>query len=153
MEPPPSYQAQPSAPPIRPLNLSPSIPTASITPDECIAHLKLLSAIADLRDTISRSDGLFGVHDSQIERFGVNNGGEQHMAKALALLREKRWGIYVCRAVERFTVWMERCVRSGRPATVGEVERGDGLTWVGLRERIPWTVQMMPPLGEFSLVD
>jgi hypothetical protein len=35
----------------------------TVTKDQCILHLKLLAAFADLRATVSTVDGLFGIHD------------------------------------------------------------------------------------------
>src|SRR4051794_13204175 len=41
----------------------------TVEKDRCILHLKLLAALADLRETISTIDGLFGIHDSQAFKF------------------------------------------------------------------------------------
>lgn len=140
--------SNPNPGPIRPLNLDrPASAETTVTADECIAHLKFLSAIADLRDKISHDDGLFSVNDSQSEEFSRRDG-ETRRTRALALLREKRWEIYVCKAVERFTVWHEECVTGGL-VTVKGVGRGDCLKHVKRKDGILWTVDVLPPLGEF----
>ena len=158
--PPPAYaeeqqQGREPAGPIRPLNLSrtagPERITSS-TSDECIAHLKLLAAFADLRDTIGRTDDLFGISNRVLEAFS----GQDDMNKVAASLSEKRWAVYVARAVERFTVWWTKCVPiysiggDGRNITVSEVERGLDLKEATTSTvKIQWTRETVPPLGEF----
>ncbi|PGH00734.1 hypothetical protein GX51_05615 [Blastomyces parvus] len=120
-----------------------------VTTDQCIAHLKLLAAIADLRDTISTTDGLFNLYDAEYGKYKT----EEYRLKAAQLIREKRWAVYVGRAVDRFSVWHEKCVKSdgfrpnmGAPTT-HDLKRVGGLavvtTWQGM---IAWTPEMMPPL-------
>src|SRR5271170_3013644 len=73
---PPPYQADDPAEfslsaSIRKLHLgvnSASVNNTTIpTNDECIAHLKLLTSFAHLREEISETDGLFGVNDALAE--------------------------------------------------------------------------------------
>lgn len=98
----------------------------TITVKECVSHLKLLAAIGRLRRDISTSDRLFGINDREACEF---SGEKKNLATAR--IREKRWAVYVSRAVDRFTAWWESCV----PANEGTAE-------------IPWTVDTLPPLGE-----
>lgn len=164
-QPPPAYSRErPSAradkplDPIRPLNLSVNAGPATITTstkDECIAHLKLLAAFADLRDTIGKSDSLFGIDNKEIERFNDQNT----MNEAAAVLSEKRWAVYVTRAVERFTIWWQKCVPvcgvDGLDSylTVKDVELGKILAEApGCGMRIEWTQDTMPPLGRLLLL-
>lgn len=65
------------------------------TPAECIAHLKLLHAFAKLRHTIGNCDDLYGISI------------ETHDAELAERLREKRWSVFVTRAVARFEKWWE----------------------------------------------
>ena len=151
-------------PPIRPLHLDDSPTTGTIFPDACIAHLKLLASISDLRDSISTANDLFTVSDDQALHFARNTSNtndpneiESLTSRALALCREKRWEIYVCRAVERFTVWLESVVRvdeglrgsSRGLASVEDVERGMCAGWTGWRGRVRWGHGgvSLPPLG------
>lgn len=99
----------------------------------CLAHLKFIHAIAKLKESIGYTDGLFGIWDSRARynRFKAKNGTAEFGAvtsnylfdqlshqgpgfsivtdngKSLALskLREKRWAIYVARAVDRYEAW------------------------------------------------
>src|SRR5437763_377032 len=51
------------------LTLQVSSDTKSISRDECVAHLKFLAVLADLRENISSDDGLFGINDFEADRF------------------------------------------------------------------------------------
>lgn len=113
--PPPSYndQADELVSSIRKLhfsksaNVSPTYKACVIpTTDECIAHLKLLTALHHLREEISETDGLFGIQDSQADFFG------SHQPTAKVKIREKRWAVYVARAVDRFEKWWDVCVKT-----------------------------------------
>lgn len=100
---------------------------SEVAVDECIVHLKLLSAIAILRNSIKGTDQLFGIHDSDAGYFA----DPQKQVQAAARIREKRWAVYVARAVDRFTVWWQTCVPNG-PAEA----------------KLIWSPNMMPPLGQ-----
>ena len=103
--PPPSYastDAQGLSTGFEKLNLTPSTLSAP-TPDQCIAHLKLLEAFHKLREGISRIDGLFDIHDGFASKSGTQTQQEQEIARAQIL--EKRWAVYVHRAVDRFERW------------------------------------------------
>ncbi|KAK2756990.1 hypothetical protein FQN54_004958 [Arachnomyces sp. PD_36] len=158
-EPPPAYSRQrPSKKddqtlqPVRPLNLSVtagSETATTATKDECIAHLKLLAAFADLRDTIGKSDELFGISNRVIEMYSKKD----KMNEVAAVLSEKRWAVYVTRAVERFTVWWQKCVPKcgvdglDSTLTVKDVEQGKILEeGPDCRVKIEWTPATMPPL-------
>jgi hypothetical protein len=154
----PAARADGPVDPIRPLNLSvypgPDVTTTS-TKDECIAHLKLLAAFADLRDAIGKSDGLFSIHNREIDKF---RGNPNTMNEAAALLCEKRWQVYVTRAVERFTTWWQKCVPTcgvdGLDSffTVKDVEQGKILAEAPTcKTKITWTPDTMPPLGSLFL--
>jgi hypothetical protein len=143
------------APLVRSLRLGDYADVEAITPDQCIAHLKILSAIADLRDSVSRMDKLFSIDDRQIGAFGDT----ARMTKAHALLREKRWEIYVARAVDRFTTWLMTCVNVDAVGpnqglvTLADIEKGT--TYHRLPEwnyRITWDRDLLPPLGRSFLL-
>ena len=76
------------------------------TVDQCIAHLKLLEAFHQLREDIALHDGLFGLQDD----FVPSNATEQKQAEILTKIREKRWAIYVAKAVYRFQRWWEMVI-------------------------------------------
>ncbi|KAI9813014.1 MAG: hypothetical protein M1832_006405, partial [Thelocarpon impressellum] len=84
------------------------------TVDQCIFHLKLLEAFHRLRQDVGHTDGLFGIHDRLAQSLSSQTP-EQHDV-ALAQVREKRWAVYVARAVDRFESWWSSSrISQGRP--------------------------------------
>ncbi|CAG7937298.1 unnamed protein product [Penicillium nalgiovense] len=102
--------------------------------DECITHLKLLSAIAKLRNFIKGTDKLFGIHDDEIRNFSNNK-----QAQAAARIREKRWAVYVARAVDRFTIWWQSYLPSLKTSRISTLNTAS-------EANIAWSANMMPPL-------
>lgn len=127
------------------------IQTANLTADECIAHLKLLSAFADLRIAISASEGLFGLYESP---FLDCDAPENEKRNAAAQVREKRWAVYVSRAASRFETWFLNSLVDGPGraqglTTLWDVEENpDYETFPKWTKRVRWTVDLLPPLGE-----
>lgn len=72
--------------------------------DQTIAHLKVLECFYRLRQKVGSSDGLFGLEDSIVLDKGLSKSDKT--PENLAKLSEKRWAIYVSRAVDRFSVWL-----------------------------------------------
>ncbi|KAB8259013.1 hypothetical protein BDV32DRAFT_159732 [Aspergillus pseudonomiae] len=109
---PPAYD-QVDGPPlvIPPLDLFQTVgpPVCStVTQDQCIAHLKFLAALADLRDNITNINGLFNINDPDPDVFGATTH------EAFARVKEKRWAVYTARAVDRYTTWWQKCIQSPR---------------------------------------
>lgn len=128
------------------------------TPDRCIAHLKLLEALHQLRDTIASTDGLFGIVTPP-EKKSEKQSEQKANADAQVAVREKRWAVYVARAVDRFESWWTQCVPqtvAGSPTqrmTEGrylsqpmEHYALDGQPIAQLSR------DNLPPLGKFNLV-
>lgn len=90
-------------PKINELNFQPS-PLEIPTPAECIAHLKLLHAFAKLRQDVGNHEGLFGIHIEDGNSSTTNTPDDASLAERL---REKRWTIFVTKAVARFEKWWE----------------------------------------------
>lgn len=149
VSPPPSYLASASPETIPDitaafanLELAPqSLPTQKPTPDQCLAHLKLLEAFHLLREEISQHDSLFGIYD----KFATTNDTE-----LLAKIREKRWQIYVSKAAKRFEAWWKICVL---PNAKRQSQHA-----VTLITRTPWEGTIVkfekhnvPPLGRLLL--
>jgi hypothetical protein len=151
-EPPPAYEKVVAVPPLKIPPLAPQPPagdpeTSTVTPDQCAAHLKLLAALADLRDSVANHDGLFGLYDSSADGF------EGKADEGRARIREKRWAVYTARAVDRYTAWFQNCVPTygERPTTSTlQDKRYDQVTMCGAT--IGWSEDHMPPLGGLDSV-
>ena len=87
------------------LNLQPS---STPTADQCIAHLKLLEAFHQLRENVALTDGLFGILDAFAPSSSTAN--ERQRIELLTKIREKRWAVYVAKAVKRFERWWEAVI-------------------------------------------
>jgi hypothetical protein len=128
-------------------------PTSStVAAAECIAHLKLLASFADLRDQVATTDGLFNIYDRESERFLR----KELRNKAAALLREKRWAIYITRAVDRYTAWLQKCVPTDGMGlkngivTIDDLEtRGTFDSYTEWTSRIRWSKDILPPIGQY----
>lgn len=152
-EPPPSYDEIIDTPPsltIPPLNLDriPGLPQDStVTRDQCVVHLKFLAALADLRDSISADDGLFGIHDA------VANDYPDRRNETLARIREKRWAVYTTKAVERYSIWWQKCLPNfGSRPTLEVLRHSSYNSITELSTRIVWHQESMPPLGGYFYV-
>jgi hypothetical protein len=110
---------------------------------ECIVHLKLLHAFAKLRHNVGNQDGIFGINLEKGEdiKEEVPEGGASHQPngvhahsktkgtgsahppieeqKAAAALgeriREKRWSVFVTKAVDRFEKWWNSLSSKANP--------------------------------------
>jgi hypothetical protein len=147
---PPSYSAEQveQAPLELPqLDLSSHLPSSTtVTRDQCVAHLKFLAVLADLRDTISSDDGLFGIHDAGAEEF---QRFPDRMNEARARIREKRWAVYTARAVDRYTKWWSEGLPRSRPmATINDLESADYENVLVCDTIVAWDTDNLPPLGK-----
>src|SRR6266536_4475180 len=87
--PPPSYNPEDLLTPLTNLKLSqPANQKSPPTVGQCIAHLKLLTAFANLREDVSTSEGLFGISDSLAEKLS-----DEDKELVLPRIREKRWQV------------------------------------------------------------
>lgn len=97
-------------PSIGELNFQPS-PLEIPTPAQCIAHLKLLHAFAKLRHEIGNHEGLFGVGIEANEVEKASRDDDKAAATDEASfgerIRDKRWSIFVTKAVARFEKWWD----------------------------------------------
>jgi hypothetical protein len=75
------------------------------TVDECIAQLKLLEAIQQLRDDVGRTDGLYGLFDRLAD-------GSRDPVKVHTKICQKRWAIFVTQAAWRFEAWFHAIEKS-----------------------------------------
>lgn len=136
------------------LNLSdtknlPSL-TSTVTRDQCVAHLKFLAVLADLRDMVSNNDGLFGIFDKQAD---IHQDMPQALNESRARIREKRWAIYTARAVERYRKWWFTCVPMSRPhVTISDLESPEYEKILDSETLVLWSEENLPPLGESKTI-
>jgi hypothetical protein len=155
--PPPGYQADDDgvAPPDYTAgftNLSISDAPSSDIPsvNETIAHLKTLECFSRLRQTIASTDGLFGIHNAIIVDIArsSNLASGEGVDELLPKLAEKRWAIYISRAVDRFHAWVSVAVPDGRLPTIAELEH-DGQN--DMITRPDYVKQAMQPIGQSNM--
>jgi hypothetical protein len=127
-------------------NLTLHLQSPKPTPDQCIAHLKLLEAFHQLREDVATTDGLFGINDSLVPAHGLS---EPQRIDALRKIREKRWAVYVARAAARFERWWERSVEPGAVMIrQNMLDVGNSLGVEGTGEKsLSFSKDHLPPLG------
>ena len=122
------------------LKTAESVPTK----DQCIAHLKLLEAFHQLREDVATTDGLFGISDSLVS----DEADEQLRGKVLLKIREKRWAVYVAKAVSRFEKWIEMYAEpQGLMLRQAEMDKGFP-TIVQGQGKVTFTKDTLPPIGK-----
>ena len=144
-----------------------SLPDApsDLSPDTCLAHLKLLYAFHQLKEDIGYTNGLWGIHENTLDRQSLIMSDqlwskdtasqidpEQRVARALAKFREKRWALYVARAAERYEAWWHSL--PGDRLKEADMEGEDTSKYAGfVHEKPPMAFDpsMPPPLGRLSL--
>lgn len=135
-------------------------------PDTCLVHLKLLFAFQNLKDDIGYTDGIFGIWDSRadcnivvaengdLEEHPYTEGGDadadaQERRKSLSVVREKRWALFVARAVDRYESWWNT-VTGERPLVESDMNARDSLAFSNfplIEESSYWEKRSLPPLG------
>ncbi|PWY91142.1 hypothetical protein BO70DRAFT_392790 [Aspergillus heteromorphus CBS 117.55] len=113
---------------------------ATVTPDQCAAHLKFLAALADLRDGVASTQGLFGIDDPRPEIF-LDNTNE-----AWARIKEKRWAVYTTRAAARYATWWDMCVPASRSRPTLRDLVDEGYSNITTSTPLAWSQDLLPPL-------
>ena len=128
----------------------------------CLAHLKLLHAIQTLKEDIGYTDGLWGLWDERVD-YGDNDlddgvvdepstdkmSEDERKRLILSKIREKRWAIFVARAVDRYESWWNSFEHE--MLTESEMGSPDSLRYIGFTGVGPpmlWVPKMLPPLGK-----
>ena len=118
------------------------------TPEQCIAHLKLLECFYRLRQKVGSTDGLFGLNDSIVLDKGL--AASDSTPEVLAKLSEKRWAIYVSRAVDRFATWADMLLPNNEMIKRERLEReGNNGTLCDPNSKTPpldFKREYMPPV-------
>lgn len=117
---------------------------ASPDPDVCLAHLRLLTAFEKLQSCVGFQDGLWDVWDNRAS-------SADNPLDIIVNLREKRWAVFVARAVDRYENWW----RAFGPDMLLEKDmlQGSGSApekYESFFEATPlaWKPDMLPPLGK-----
>lgn len=138
---------------------------SDLSPDTCLAHLKLLYAFHQLKEDIGYTNSLWGIHENSLDRqslilsdqrWSKDTGSqitpEDRIARALAKFREKRWALYVARAAERYEAWWHSL--PGDRLKEADME-GEGTSkyasFVHEKPLMAFDPSMLPPLGRFFL--
>lgn len=136
------------------ISSGPSDPTV----ETCLAHLKLLFALQSMKEDVGYTDGLWGLWDSLAgppEQLKASDGKapeEKIQDKKLAVLskiREKRWALFVARAVERYEVWWKSM--PGFPLSEKMMETPNAEYYLVFptetSHAMKWSADKLPPLG------
>ncbi|KAF5231633.1 hypothetical protein FANTH_13300, partial [Fusarium anthophilum] len=168
---PPAYQAVDDTPAPVPDDLPAPFTDLQINslphePDSstCLAHLRLLFAFEALKEDIGYTDGLWGLWDTRADgNIVVHENGDvdEHPAagefnreledkkKSLSKIREKRWALFVARAVDRYEAWWDSLPRELSRLTEGAMTDKDSPSFaqfpVGDAPRW-WEKKALPPL-------
>ena len=138
---------------------SPLQPVIAVSPDQCIAHLKLLETFFQLREEVGNSNELFGIPDPDFSGvLATSRTSQNDQALAQIKVREKRWAVYVARAVDRFYKWWDKCVPTtleGAPyhkLTTEELctKRVNDIPGRGRPIKQLGSKDYLPPLGKFA---
>ncbi len=127
------------------LNLSDG-PLTTPDAESCLAHLRLLHAFEKLKSRVGLKDGLWDIWDNRAS--SANNSLD-----VLVKLREKRWAVYIARAVDRYEAWW----KSFPSAMLLQSDMLQGSDtpdkYFNFLHSKPmlWKEENLPPLGMFAL--
>lgn len=135
--------------------------TGTVYPEEqvCIVHLKFLHAIDALKQDVGYTDGLFGLWDAAAlqgvdlvqekpDKAAQAKNDEARMA--LSRIREKRWALYVARAVDRYEAWWNSMPIVMLTEEAMRDEKNMSYEFFGLGSSPSWRMQHLPPLGRLN---
>lgn len=140
------------------------------TVEKCLAHLKLLHAFQSMKEDVGYTDGLWNIWDSRAESGGdididevteplpsrtADSSSGKHKRSPedekkirLSKLREKRWALFVARAVDRYQAWWDSFTGGGllRERDMAKDTVSAYSTFVFPTNYQNWTEVMLPPL-------
>lgn len=126
--------------------------------DLTLAHLKILEAFFILKQEVGYTDGAFELWDSRApgtdESVANDEMARKTRMEALSKIREKRWALYVDRAVRRFEIWWMRVLCQQEQSVMLTQSHMQTMAYQdfpssGKVQR--WTIAMLPPLGKILL--
>lgn len=117
----------------------------SIMPDAdaCLAHLRLLTAFERLKNRTGLQDGIWDIWDTRA-------ASADNSLDVVVKLREKRWAIYVARAVDRYEAWWRSL---GEDMLLeGQMTKGaaPGSRYQQFTDTKSMETSMLPPIGTQS---
>ncbi|KAB5549504.1 hypothetical protein GE09DRAFT_966956 [Coniochaeta sp. 2T2.1] len=134
--------------------------------DTCLAHLKLLFAIQAMKEEVGYTDGLWNIWDTRANSGETSadgdigdaasasvSGSEEVSKKKLAILsklREKRWAVFLARAVDRYEAWWTSMQKPNGGLTETDMhtprtEKYDLFVSAG-NDLLTWDGSNLPPL-------
>jgi hypothetical protein len=151
--------------------------------ETCLAHLKLLFAIQSMKEDVGFSDGLWDLWDAHAGPVNPVLRGKPEKLKGkekeprekeeaepsveekindknletLSRIREKRWALFVARAVDRYETWWKSLMRMlpGRPLSEADMDKINSPAYAGFprdtNAAMAWTEFMLPPLGQWPV--
>ncbi|KAK0719288.1 hypothetical protein B0H67DRAFT_149849 [Lasiosphaeris hirsuta] len=127
---------------------------SSTNADSCLAHLKLLYAIQSMKEDVGYTDGLWGLWNTLAGPVDLSEKSPEERMKdrqleTLSQIREKRWALFVARAVDRYAAWWQTL--PGKQLTEQDMESADSEAYIKFAdssavELMEWTEDMLPPL-------
>lgn len=135
-----------------------------VTESRCLAHLKLLHAFQALKEDVGYTDGLWGIWDSLVadskgnildpkeyppekEKKDMTEDEEKQML--MSKIREKRWAIFVARAVDRYEAWWSQqdiIMLTEEDMTMADSDAY--MRFPSTNRNFNWTTSTLPPLGK-----
>ncbi|KAK3299773.1 uncharacterized protein B0H64DRAFT_351109 [Chaetomium fimeti] len=156
------------------------LPTNPVNPevDTCLAHLKLLFAFQWMKEDVGFTDGLWGLWDDlagpidpvlkrrpeKKPEKGAGNDGEaaapepsveekmrNKNLEILSEIREKRWALFVARAVDRYEAWWQAMAAMTGASPLKERDMTpDSFAYTlfpfNIDGTVRWDENMLPPL-------
>lgn len=135
-----------------------------ISEDACLAQLKLLHAIQSMKEEVGYTDGLWNLWndrgkwalddlradaDWSMIRMLEKSNAKTVTKAGHSRIREKRWALFVARAVDRYEAWWKSLVD---PEMLTEEDMEDPESYRYKRfptsRKLIWQERMLPPLGE-----
>lgn len=119
----------------------------AVNKDTIFSHLKLLHAFQALKEEVGYSNGLWNIWDAQATQ--LPHADEAAKTRALSRLREKRWAVFVARAVDRYETWWRTLPSSMlQEQDMASPDSPKYMTYALHGQGMVWTAEMLPPLGK-----
>lgn len=136
----------------------------NISEDACLAHLKLLHAIQSMKEEVGYTDGLWNLWNDRGKwalddlradadwpaiRMLEKSNAQTVTQVGQSRIREKRWALFVARAVDRYEAWWRSLVENDM-LTEEDMADPDSYKFKKFptSRRLVWEERMLPPLGE-----